>query len=247
MNSAQNPSRTTKSARSSGILIQKYLITYNFVSAALWAFILIRLLLLLPLVGIKFVSGGLDPMLTYVQTLMIMDVVHSFLGLVKSPPVTAAMQVASRLLVVWGVLYPFPDVGQHWSFTTCVLAWTITEIIRYTYYGLSLMPVSTSATSALKSSGSLVPYWLTWLRYSAFYILYPMGAGSEWILILLAVPEASREISTAYSLALKASLLIYIPGFYVMFTHVLKQRSKALAKAKGIETTGTLKGFVKTD
>lgn len=201
--------------------IRKYLITYNAISGFFWAAVLLRFSILFPLVGTKFVSGGLNDFLRWVQTLMVLEVVHSALGLVRSPVVTTIIQVSSRLLVVWGVLYLFPEVGQSIFFSTCTIAWCITEIVRYTFYVYTLRRPTGSATTGA------VPYWLTWIRYSAFYVLYPMGAGSEWLLILLSLPEA-EQFSTLYTLFLKANLLIYIPGFYVMFTHVLKQRKKVL-------------------
>lgn len=193
--------------------VQSYLVAYNAVSGFLWAGVFLRLVILFPLVGSRFVSGGLEEYTRWVQTLMLLEVVHSAIGLVRSPLVTAAMQVASRILVVWGVLYLFPNVGTFFPFSTCVLAWSITEMLRYSYYVYTL------------TRPKSVPYWLTWLRYSAFYVLYPLGAGSEWLLILISLPEAERY-STLYALVLKATLVIYVPGFYVMFTHVMAQRKK---------------------
>lgn len=194
-------------------LTHDYLVAYNAVSGFLWAAVFLRLVILFPLVGSKFISGGLEEFTRWVQTLMLLEVVHSAIGIVRSPIVTATMQVSSRIVVVWGVLYLFPSVGTYFPFTTCVLAWSITEMLRYTYYVYSLVRPND------------VPYWLTWLRYSAFYVLYPLGAGSEWLLILISLPEAERY-SKAYALALKAIMVIYVPGFYVMFTHVLAQRKK---------------------
>lgn len=194
-------------------LIQKYLVYYNVISGFLWAAVFMRLVILYPLVGSKFIAEGLGEFTRWVQTLMLLEVVHSGIGFVRSPLVTAAMQVASRIVVVWGVLYLFPSVGTYLAFSTCVLAWSITEMLRYSFYVYNLVRPGD------------VPYWLVWLRYSAFYVLYPLGAGSEWVLILVSLPEAELY-SSLYALFLKAVMLIYIPGFYVMFTHVIAQRRK---------------------
>jgi very-long-chain (3R)-3-hydroxyacyl-CoA dehydratase len=47
---------------------------------------------------------------TFVQTLAVMEVVHSLLGWVRSPLVTVLMQVASRYYAIYGVNYLFPHV-----------------------------------------------------------------------------------------------------------------------------------------
>lgn len=74
------------------------------------------------------------------------------------------MQVASRLLLVWGVMYPFggdivggdssdgtTKIGDY-AFFGCMGAWGITECIRYGFF-------------ALQVSGVKVPAWWIWLRY----------------------------------------------------------------------------------
>jgi len=55
-----------------------------------------------------------------------------------------------------------------------VFAWSFTEVIRYTFYALNLV--------------GLNPYPLLWLRYTTFYALYPLGAGSEAFLTLATLP-----------------------------------------------------------
>lgn len=59
-----------------------------------------------------------------------------------------------------------------------IFAWSITEVIRYSFY-------------ALKEVGS-VPALLTWLRYTTFIVLYPIGVSSELAMVWLALPELRR-------------------------------------------------------
>uniref|UniRef100_A0A060T2I4 Very-long-chain (3R)-3-hydroxyacyl-CoA dehydratase n=1 Tax=Blastobotrys adeninivorans TaxID=409370 RepID=A0A060T2I4_BLAAD len=193
--------------------VKQYLVAYNSLSAFLWLCVLGRLIILFPLVGSKFVAGGLADFTKYVQTLAVLEVVHSVLGLVKSPIVTTVIQISSRLLLVWGVVDLFPEVAQNVAFSTMVLAWSVTEVVRYSYYAYNLL------------RDKLVPKGLVWLRYNAFYVLYPLGAGSEAILAFLSLDRA-QELSAYYALFLKVVLLIYPPGFYVMYTHMIKQRRR---------------------
>lgn len=50
-------------------------------------------------------------------------------------------------------------------FATMLLAWSVTETIRYPFYFLALLGIDV--------------YALNWLRYTLFLVLYPLGAGSE--------------------------------------------------------------------
>ena len=61
-----------------------YLIAYNLVSSILWFSILGRVLLLVPLVGFQHVSGGVGDFAKWTQTLAVLDIVNSALGLLSS-------------------------------------------------------------------------------------------------------------------------------------------------------------------
>ena len=53
---------------------------------------------------------AVGPITAYVQSFAILEVVHALLGWVRSPVPTTAMQVSSRLFLVWGVAEPFEVV-----------------------------------------------------------------------------------------------------------------------------------------
>ena len=42
------------------------------------------------------------------QTAALLEVVHAGIGLVRSPVMTTLQQVASRIFIVWGILYAAP-------------------------------------------------------------------------------------------------------------------------------------------
>jgi very-long-chain (3R)-3-hydroxyacyl-CoA dehydratase len=115
------------------------------------------------------------------QSLAALEILHSLIGFVRAPFMTTAMQVASRYLVVWGVMFPFHEgsgyvrpgegivggdyqgvVGKgvgtgagaqfgDYAFLGCLGAWGITECIRYGFFALQL-------------GGLPVPKWWIWLR-----------------------------------------------------------------------------------
>jgi len=143
-----------------------------------------------------------------------------FLGLVRSPLITTVIQVASRLNLVWVIVNKFPEVRPHWAFTSMTIAWSITECIRYAFYGLNLI-------------GSQ-PGWLLWCRYTFFFILYPVGAGSESILVFESLPFAIK-ISQPFYWVLVTLLFIYVPAFYTLYNHMIGQRRKTLGKGKKVK------------
>ncbi|KAG5342939.1 hypothetical protein C0989_005888 [Termitomyces sp. Mn162] len=127
-----------------------------------------------------------------VQSLAAMEVLHVLLGWVRAPLPTTAAQVSSRLFLVWGIVEQFTDVRAsplprsyltysqvrtNPLYTSMILSWSITEVIRYAFYALTLM-------------GSEPPL-LLWLRYTTFYILYLTGASSEALLIYATLPSSS--------------------------------------------------------
>lgn len=71
----------------------------------------------------------------------------------------------------------FPQVRSNPLYTSMILAWSTTEVIRYSYYACNLL-------------GS-EPYFLLYLRYTTFYVLYPLGASSEAFLIYATLPSSS--------------------------------------------------------
>lgn len=72
------------------------------------------------------------------------------------------MQLFSRILLADVIAPNVMEAQQHWVLTTMVVSWCLVELIRYPYYLLLLLEVKP-------------PAFLGWLRYSAFYILYPTG------------------------------------------------------------------------
>jgi hypothetical protein len=118
-------------------------------------------------------------------------------GVVRAPVATTAMQVASRILLVWFIVQPFPFLAMSAAYSSMLVAWSVTEVIRYSYFTLSL--------------SGLLPGFLSWLRYNTFYVLYPLGISSECWLIYKAI-EPAKALRQEYAWLLQLILFIYIPG-----------------------------------
>ncbi|WBW72769.1 3-hydroxyacyl-CoA dehydratase involved in very long-chain fatty acid elongation Phs1 [Schizosaccharomyces osmophilus] len=197
----------------------QYLKLYNVLSCFLWLSVLIRAGLLWHISGDqRAVFNHTNVLVRWVQTLALAEVFHSILRFVKSSPFTTAIQVLSRLILVWGVCYLFPQsINTSPIYLFMILAWSITEVIRYAFYACNL-------------AGS-VPKLLLWLRYNTFLVLYPIGAGSELLLVLKTFRVAWNTFFLS-KIVWTAATVIYPFGFYMLYTHMISQRRKVLKLTK---------------
>ncbi|KAK1979963.1 tyrosine phosphatase-like protein [Colletotrichum cereale] len=232
----------TRPQRRSSPLKNGYLILYNFVSAVAWATVLGRTVALFALRGPHFVHLGVGDWTRWTQTMAAMEVLHALLGplagVVRAPVFTTVMQVLSRFVLVWGVVYPFPWLARSTWYSSMLLAWSVTEVIRYSYFALNL--------------SGLQPKPLTWLRYNTFFVLYPIGITSECALIYYAA-EPAKQLGEVFPYVSYAILAVYVPGkipsgpylpfaaegkrltwtgSYILYTYMMKQRSKVMRNLK---------------
>lgn len=181
--------------------------------------------------GHEHVYPAVEKSLLLAQTAAVLEIFHGLVGLVRSPISATLPQISSRLYLTWGILWSFPEVQSHILVSSLVISWSITEIIRYSFFGT-------------KEAFGSAPSWLLWLRYSSFLILYPTGITSEVGLIYTALPfmKASGKYSSwmpnkwnfsfDYSYNAILVLLTYVPGSPHMYNYMLGQRKKALSKSK---------------
>ncbi|KAI8826057.1 tyrosine phosphatase-like protein [Fimicolochytrium jonesii] len=196
-------------------LTTPYLVLYNLASTGAWMYLLWKLVAQIVADNghHESVYGATGEKLTIVQTLALLEVAHAALGLVKAPVTTSAIQIITRLLIVRGVLnfVGLPLLREHWAVSTMISAWAIADIVRYIYYVFNMV-------------GS-VPGILQWARYTLFFVLYPIGAGSEWILLIKSLPYVKAIDERIYYAYIVVACL-YPPGLYTMYTYMMAQRRK---------------------
>merc|ERR1712080_332796 len=107
----------------------------------------------------------------------VLEIVHPMLNMVRASVGSTAVQVFSRILVV--SVLNMTDISKNkddWYgtfFPAClIIAWTVTEFIRYSFFGLNLLNIQ---------------FWpLKWCRCTFFIVLYPLGVTGELGTIALA-------------------------------------------------------------
>ena len=206
-----------------------YVAIYNGASCAGWAYVLFLLL--------SHLAGGgapgdahaiLGEALKWVQTAAVLEVLHAATGLVRANAATTAFQVASRLAIVWPVLHYVADARDSQAVVPLVIAWGITEVVRYYYFFARELGID--------------GFFSGWLRYSLFPVLYPLGASSEAYLLWTALPtyKATRMLSVAMPNSLNFAfdlhscavviLMLYPPGLAFMMSHMAAQRKGFLKR-----------------
>ncbi|XP_026388328.1 very-long-chain (3R)-3-hydroxyacyl-CoA dehydratase PASTICCINO 2-like [Papaver somniferum] len=213
------------------VLKRIYLTIYNWTIFIGWFQVLYMALMTLKESGHEHVYNAVEKPLLLAQTAAIMEILHGLVGLVRSPITATLPQIGSRLFVTWGILWSFPETRTHVLVSSLVISWSITEIIRYSFFGT-------------KEALGFAPSWLLWLRYSTFLVLYPTGITSEVGLIYIGLQyiKGSEKycirmpnqfnFSFDYFYAAIIALGIYVPGSPHMYQYMLGQRKKALAKSK---------------
>jgi len=209
-----------------------WLILYNIAMTAGWLFIGIEMFQ-----HCKSNDGNyhgmyskLEKHILIFQTGALMEVIHALTGIVRSNPMLTLLQVSSRIFLVLAVLYPIPQVHDAFGVPFLLTAWTVTEIVRYLYYTLALLQA--------------VPYVLTWLRYTLFIVLYPMGVFGELNTIYNSLPvvKENRIFSISmpnpwniifnYYYFLIGTFAVYIIYFPQLYFHMMAQRRKVLNPSK---------------
>ncbi|KAG8364337.1 hypothetical protein BUALT_Bualt19G0118400 [Buddleja alternifolia] len=208
-----------------------YLVIYNWTVFLGWIQVFYLAIKTLRHSGHQSVYAAVQTPLLLAQSAAVIEILHSITGIVRSPVAATLPQVSSRLYVTWGILFSFPEIRTHFFVASLVISWSITEIIRYAFFGF-------------KEAFGFAPSWLLWLRYSTFLVLYPTGITSEVGLIYNALPYLKEtgkysvrmpnvlNFSFDYYYGAVLALGIYVPGTPHLYGYMLGQRKKALAKAK---------------
>ncbi|ELK23348.1 3-hydroxyacyl-CoA dehydratase 2 [Myotis davidii] len=157
----------------------------------------------------------------------IFQILHCAIGIVPSSVVLTSFQVMSRVFLIWAVTHSVKEVQSEDSVLLFVIAWTITEIIRYSFYTFSLL--------------NHLPYLIKWARYTLFIVLYPMGVSGELLTIYAALPFVRQaglysislpnkyNFSFDYYAFLILIMISYIPLFPQLYFHMIHQRRKVLS------------------
>ncbi|XP_060523846.1 very-long-chain (3R)-3-hydroxyacyl-CoA dehydratase isoform X2 [Cylas formicarius] len=163
----------------------------------------------------------------FIQLLQVLEVMHPLFGYVKGGIMMPFMQVVGRLFVLFAMVECEPRIQKMPVVFYLLLVWSSIEVIRYPYYMTQLI--------------NKEQYLLTWLRYSAWIILYPLGFVCEAMIIFrnMIYVHSSHKWSVTMPNSLNFTfdfllflriylLLVLFPGIYTLMRHMYNARIKKL-------------------
>ncbi|CAN4121043.1 unnamed protein product [Withania somnifera] len=141
-----------------------YLFSYNFLQFLGWTVSLVKILS--NFISTKSVSGAYvsaGELICLLQCCAFVEVIHGAIGIVPSGVVLPLMQWSGRTHFLLAIVRQIVEVQESLAVFITFFSWSLSEVIRYAHYALSCI-------------GS-PPYLITYLRYTAFILLYPIGVG----------------------------------------------------------------------
>lgn len=210
-------------------LAKLYLLSYNSLQFFGWSLALSKILS--SLLATKSFHGSYSSagdLISLLQTLSFLEVIHAAVGLVPSGVMLALMQWGGRTHFLLAIVRQIAEIQVLPSVFITFTAWSIAEVIRYSHYAMSSL--------------GLCPSWLTYLRYTAFIILYPIGvaAGEMWLMYQALPFINERELYSNcfdklpfnYYSFVVAVLVCYPVLWLKLYLHLFKQRRSKLGKTE---------------
>ncbi|EXC35063.1 hypothetical protein L484_010845 [Morus notabilis] len=233
-----------------------YLFAYNSLQAFGWAVCLSRILSDFISTGTltgAYASAG--DLICLLQVSAFLEVIHGAIGLVPSGMLLPLMQWGGRTNVIlvivrqieeaWGFCSSFNGIAAfctetNWNPIVLMIlqlqespavfitftAWSLSEVIRYPHHALNCI--------------GKCPYWIVYLRYTAFTVLYPTGESAEMWIMYRALSYIKKKnlladvLFPSFPFLYHNFLSVLLPTYpflwLKLYLHLFKQRQSKLGK-----------------
>ncbi|XP_030377866.1 very-long-chain (3R)-3-hydroxyacyl-CoA dehydratase 3 [Scaptodrosophila lebanonensis] len=211
-----------------------YMIFYNLAMFVGYLYIMLVMLVLYYRDGensIPKTYANVGQAFKFCQLLQYLEVLHPIFGYTKGSPLVPFFQISGRNFVLFLMIELEPRMQTKPVVFYVFMIWSLVELVRYPYY----------LTILLKREQGL----LTWLRYTIWIPLYPMGIVCEGIIILRSIPyiEETQRFSVQMPNKWNSTfdmvtflkvylLLLTLPGSYMVMSHMAKLRAKKLGRGR---------------
>jgi len=165
--------------------------------------------------------------LCYCQFVQLLEIVHPILGFTRTSIGMALLQISGRGVILFGLIWSEERIQDKPVVFFLFYIWAIADVIRYPFYMLQIYKVNI--------------YAVTWLRYTAWIILYPAGIACEAVVIFACIPyfvetgKYSLTLPNALNMTFSftAIMRIYLlfglfPAAYSLLQNMRRNRKKVL-------------------
>ncbi|XP_045156278.2 very-long-chain (3R)-3-hydroxyacyl-CoA dehydratase 3-like [Mercenaria mercenaria] len=187
-----------------------YLFTYNFLQFVGFLYIVTVLsynFLKLGSVAKEKAFEMVGYQIMFCQTAAVLEVIHPLLGLVKTGALAPLLQVGGRNLILF--LLVLQDVRLQIAPVVwyLLMTWSTVELIRYPFYMFSSIGMDVKM--------------ITWLRYTAWIPLYPLGILFEGTIVIMSIPLFEESGKFSLQLPNSANFAFYFPWFLHLYLLIL--------------------------
>ncbi|CAG4934822.1 unnamed protein product [Colias eurytheme] len=187
-----------------------YLIIYNL-------FQFIGFTYVLSVMGVRYAKLEYDSVpdtyehvgsaMKFLQLMMFLEVMHPLFGYTKGSPLVAFLQIGGRAFVLFAMIESEPRMQTKPVVFYLFAMWSLIEVVRYPFYIAQLYNKNF--------------YFLTWLRYSMWIPLYPLGILCEAIVILRNLPYFEETGRFTVSLPNEWNFAFHMPSFMRLYLLIL--------------------------
>lgn len=170
-----------------------------------------------------------EPMMKIVLMLQFLEIIHSLLGLTRGSLFAPMVQVGFKAFIFYVHMVTEPRLQDNKSCGALLFVWCLADSLRYPFYLMQLMGKSI--------------YIVTWVRYSAWIILYPVGITLEAVVAYQNLDYLKKSGRLSYllpnNLNISFDLVTFIQvylyfgifiGSYSMLKYMWFQRKKVLSR-----------------
>uniref|UniRef100_A0A3P8P784 Very-long-chain (3R)-3-hydroxyacyl-CoA dehydratase n=1 Tax=Astatotilapia calliptera TaxID=8154 RepID=A0A3P8P784_ASTCA len=158
-------------------LKKSYLFMYNLVQFLGYSWVFVNMTVRLFILGQDSFYDTFHTtadIMYFCQMMAVLEVINPLLGLVKTGAFPAMIQVAGRNVILFVVFGSLDEMQNKPVVFFVFYLWSTIEIFRYPYYMLACISTEWKM--------------LTWLRYTIWIPLYPLGVIAEAVAVVQSLP-----------------------------------------------------------
>lgn len=210
-----------------------FLIVYNLVQFLGFSWIFVNMTVRLFIFGqdsLYDTFHTISDVMFFCQILAVVEVLNAAFGIIRTGVFPTLIQVVGRNFILFIIFGSLEEMHHQPVVFFVFYLWSAIEIVRYPFYML----------------GCVNTEWktLTWLRYTIWIPLYPLGALSEAVAVIQSIPIFDKTklfsiplpkaigTSVSFSYFLYFYLVLMFLGLSINLRHLYKQRTRRFRTKK---------------